>query len=93
MKQRLIVITHSIEYHVLHISECKESQPNWKEKKIDNITTIPSPLESGTRIPFACIDGYHLSEIITITCLYNSTFAGLDAVSCNRKYTLFFPER
>ena len=69
-------------------SECKDFQDDWKQRKI-NIGGLKIPVIFGTVLSIRCEVGYEkLSGSDAVTCLENTTFDGLNDVSCLCEYSL-----
>ena len=70
-------------------SECQGFNDDWRGRKIESITAFMIPVTYGTIIPIRCVGGYgKLSGPDAVTCIANTTFHGLDDVSCLGEYLI-----
>ena len=77
---------------VFSSSECNGFEADWKWRKM-NTSEVKIPVSYGTVIPIHCFDGYQkLSGPGAVTCIQNTTFYGLDNISCVGEY-LKIPSR
>ena len=68
-------------------SECEGFEAEWKQRNVENVTVIKVPVRYGTAIPIKCVGGYgKLSGPDVVTCLDDTTFAGLDNIRCCSEY-------
>ena len=73
-------------------SECKSFEADWKRRKIENTTTLKTPVTYATVISIRCVGGFEkLSGPDAVTCMENTSFYGLDDVKCHSKYLITFP--